>query len=154
MELWREDELSVWLIFDEAGRCKSLDRLVVAICSVCLAASTAVCSSCTVLLHAASTSTICFCLATPSLYTETLRSIQNWPVSCASAKIAIESFLDIVLGGRVGVAEESIQAHDNSWCTESTLAAIPLCYPLLCWMWPLDVSNPLYCNDMLAVDTN
>lgn len=57
--------------------------------------------------------------------------------------------------GRIRVvAEQSIETHDNAWGTESTLTAIALCYPLLCWMRVPDVSNALDSDNMLAVNTD
>ena len=47
-----------------------------------------------------------------------------------------------------------IPYHDNSRGAKTTLTPHTLCYSLLCRMRVFDISYTLYCDDVLAVDTN
>jgi hypothetical protein len=57
-----------------------------------------------------------------------------------------------MLGRRVVVPQQRVQAHDDAGGTEPALRAVALCDTLLGRVGPLHVADALDRNDVLAVD--
>ena len=145
-----ENELGIWVVFDETRGGKSLDWLVV-LEAVALTASSSIAIS---ILHTTSTTAVGFRVPTRLLHTEGLGSIEDRAVTCASAEISVKGFLHSMLRGVGIIAEQSVEAHDNSGRAKAALTSISLRNSLLGGMRPLHIPNSLNCDNVLSIHTD
>ena len=149
LERGRENELCLWVVFDEAGWCESLDWRTVVKRLVPPTSTFSV-----TFLHAAASSAICFAHSTALGSAERLRRVQNRPVTGTPAEVAVKGLFHLELRRVVLVPKQSVRAHDNTRRAETALASIPHSNPLLHRMRPLHRSDPLHCDDMFSVNAH
>ncbi len=151
LERRRKDELRVGLVFDKSRGREPLDRLIVRLPILATPATIP-------LFHTTPASPIRPGIPTsirpgslPS-HTKSLSGVQNRAVPRATTQIPVKGLLDVVLGGRVVVPEQGVEAHDDARGAEAALRAIALCDALLGRVGLIDVADALDGDDVLAVD--